>query len=509
MEENLLSNSILSNRKRDPNTGRLLSGKKKCEDLLKYSEVREWFNSISKKGTRDLYLFHLDKLLEELKITPKELLDSEHPRKLIINIVNKYKENKPTKARLIKSATIHFFDYNDKDLKFKRQDRIPKKRIKTEKHRKKLEKSEVYALVNATKSLRDKAIILSLYQSGMRIGALLNLRYKHVRKKLFPVEEAKYPIAIEVDSSLDSKIISYDRDFYWTFLAKESCEFLQSYLKEKLPLDDEDPVFSTYEDKKVVLRYNGFFLCFKRIVQNAGMNPKLISPHTLRSSFKKTLSRSGVDSEDVEVMLGHTLLGSSSAYKDYEDMEYFKERYEKADFSPYSEDKVVSRKELDVVKQEAKKQDSEFEKLKDDYEIRIKGLEDTISEFKKGVPYLIIRTEFLGKIGVDILFKRINNQNDLEKALDKIQIDSIDKVLEPYKNIDVDKLPKEFRDVSAKDRGFDVEFYKDLDITRLPKDNPIRETITNIQDACKFLKEQGFEELSKSIPDTRKNKPKA
>lgn len=45
-------------------------------------------------------------------------------------------------------------------------------------------KEEVYRIVDMASSLRDKAILLMLFQTGIRVNALCSLRFKHVADQL-------------------------------------------------------------------------------------------------------------------------------------------------------------------------------------------------------------------------------------------------------------------------------------------------------------------------------------
>ncbi len=335
-----------------------------CEEILRYPEVDEWSSSIASSKTKKNYSFYLCKLLKELNITPKKLLKIQNPRKIIMPVINRYKYTHFGAARLMKSAVSNFFVYHGRRIDFQNVDKIPLKREK-----KSIEiipaKGQVFEMMAATSSMRDKAIILCLYQSGARINCLFNLNYGMMKNKLFPKIKGM-PIRLKITSKIDSKIKNYDFDHYYIFFAKESAKALRRYLLEKIKklklkndkLGDCDPIFSKHHDYKKKISYHSFFQTFKNLIENVGLDSKKIWPNSLRKSFKYELLREGIDPEVIKQMMGHKPKYDGSNIR--LNPNFLRSQYMKVNFSPIQSKELISEKES---KKEIKTREDEIKRL--------------------------------------------------------------------------------------------------------------------------------------------------
>jgi integrase len=100
---------------------------------------------------------------------------------------------------------------------------IPKSIPKKENFKLPLRPPEIKRLLDATTNLRDKAIILALFQSGMSINELCNLTYRDVANGLQNNEE---PLNLHLIQKKEQ--VEYD-----TFLGIDAIEALKSYLAQR------------------------------------------------------------------------------------------------------------------------------------------------------------------------------------------------------------------------------------------------------------------------------------
>ena len=113
-----------------------------------------------------------------------------------------------------------------------------------------LEPKEVALMINMARSVRDKAIISMLAQSGQRSGILRALRYRHVREEL---QNGTNPIVVSVQEALlgpDRQNTNKGQTAYRFAIGKECSRFLRIMMRDRIaasePVDDETWLFRTY-----------------------------------------------------------------------------------------------------------------------------------------------------------------------------------------------------------------------------------------------------------------------
>ncbi|MCQ2814750.1 MAG: site-specific tyrosine recombinase XerD [Bacilli bacterium] len=161
---------------------------------------------------------------------------------------------------------------------------------------------EVEALLNApnlkTKSgLRDKAMLETMYSTGLRVSELLSLEINKVNlvKKIIDVmgkgsKERKVP------------------------LGQVAVDYIAKYINEvryKMGYKDSKYLFLNNKGKPISRIY--FFKRVKKYAFDAGIIEN-ISPHTLRHSFATHLLENGADLRSVQEMLGHTNISTTQIY---------------------------------------------------------------------------------------------------------------------------------------------------------------------------------------------------
>lgn len=210
--------------------------------------------------------------------------------------------------------------------------------------------------------IREKVIISFLALSGIRIGTLVKLEYRHVKRDL---ETGIVPIHIHVEVNITKgKYHDYD-----TFLGAEAVTYLKAYLAarsrgtEYLPpeiLRDTTPIIRDQHTKRIKPVTPA---CIHRLIHNLYVKAGFIDvhkqkkryrlrPHSIRKFFRTQLgSVSTLPTDYIEYMMGHTI----STYNDIrmKGIEFLRSQYaaanlqikhkEKADIYDFVEDLLRSK----------------------------------------------------------------------------------------------------------------------------------------------------------------------
>jgi site-specific recombinase XerD len=155
-----------------------------------------------------------------------------------------------------------------------------------------LSKEELTTIFDACDNLRDKALLMTCYGSGLRLSELTNLRVKDIDSK-------------------SMRIFVYkgkgDRDRF-TVLSQTNLELLREYWKRYRP---KNRLFLTKQGTPVTSR------CvqdvFHKYCRKAGII-KPVSIHSLRHAFATHLLENGVSVIHIKQLLGHTHIQSTTFY---------------------------------------------------------------------------------------------------------------------------------------------------------------------------------------------------
>jgi len=308
-------------------------------NLEQYPEIQKWITQV-KESSRSPYMSAMRAYVEFTNLNPKQLIDEaekdrKKPRRLqgkpemrIMQfhewLLNEY-EIKPrgkgerkktgrrgaskTMAAMYVTAIRSFYKRNGFPIAIKTPKAAPKKENK----KLYLSAKEVKLLVNHAPTLRDRAIILFMFQGGFDVSTICSLNYGDVKRGL---ENDEVPLLIEV-------VRQKDEVEYFTFVGYDAVEALKAYLNdritkgEKLRLDS--PLFAKEGAKKKrverikpnliqnMLRETALKagLVSQEELEKSDLNP--CRPHALRSAFSTVLRLNGFDPLLVEFMLGHRI----------------------------------------------------------------------------------------------------------------------------------------------------------------------------------------------------------
>ena len=165
-----------------------------------------------------------------------------------------------------------------------------------------LSEEEVEALLNAPdlkspSGLRDKAMLETMYSSGLRVSELLKLEKGQVNL-------TKGIITVFGKGAKERKVP----------LADYAIEYIKQYIKEvrnKNENKESKYLFLSKKGEPISRIY--FFKQVKKYSELAGI-PTTVSPHTLRHSFATHLLNHGAQLRIVQGMLGHTNIATTQIY---------------------------------------------------------------------------------------------------------------------------------------------------------------------------------------------------
>ncbi len=151
---------------------------------------------------------------------------------------------------------------------------------------------EVQRLIDEAPSLRDKALIATLWETGARIHEVLAVRLQDVKRE--NGEHPRYHLWFR-----KAKVPGEEHHGYII----EAATLLQRWLEaHPFKQDREAPLFPTW-DGRALEPFGGGYFIIKRAVKRAALQ-KRVTPHTFRHSRAAHLLRIGVPEAQVKKLLG-------------------------------------------------------------------------------------------------------------------------------------------------------------------------------------------------------------
>ncbi len=310
--------------------------------------------------------------------------------------------------------------------------------------------SEIYNMAYAAGTKRNRALILSLYTSGLRNSTLRALLIGDVRKELESQNEivtlSVYPEMKKIDEAACKGNIPY-----YTFIARDSVEALRDYIEHRTQTEgrpnDAWPLFSSDSHSMSLERKSStpvmkksLGAMIKTAARKAGVERwKDVYPHCLRKAFESALRNAGLDPKDQEFLMGHILLGSQDTYYDKTKVEEMRTKYSRVVFFP------------------DKKSSAELEKAKIEMLFNTARLlnfpEERISEIKDAV--MKLETPTANK-ALELITKSANLGSSfyVQKQADKIKTSTPpnDRNGKPYQS----KIVNEKELVSHMEEGWEI-----------------------------------------------------
>ena len=154
-------------------------------------------------------------------------------------------------------------------------------------------------LVDTTLGQRDRAMLETLYATGLRVSELVGLK----------LHEVNYDMGV-------IRVFGKGSKERLVPLGEEAIDWLRAYLGEARPAllsgRQSDDLFVTARGSGMTRQ--AFWQLIKRYALLAGINPERLSPHVLRHAFATHLLNHGADLRVVQMLLGHADISTTQIY---------------------------------------------------------------------------------------------------------------------------------------------------------------------------------------------------
>ena len=238
-------------------------------------------------GTIRLYLHHLAAFALHFH-RPPDQLGAEHIRQYQLFLIQQKKLAWSTYNQIV--CALRFFYAKTLKRSFLLQD-IPLPR-----HEQRLplivSKEEVTRILSAPLHLKSRALLMTIYATGLRRSEVARLRVSDI-------DSARMTITVQGKGNKDRVVM----------LSPVLLDTLRQYWRQAKPKQWLFPG----ETPDQPISGNDVFAVFHNAVRRAGIT-KHVSPHSLRHSFATHLLESGTDLRTIQILLGHRSLKTTARY---------------------------------------------------------------------------------------------------------------------------------------------------------------------------------------------------
>jgi integrase len=275
-------------------------------------EIKLFFSSIRSKETRKKYKSYFKTYLKMTGLTVHDIVSEKNPRTIelqIISLINKMKDEGKNYGTIhnYRSMILAFYKINDIVLNVAKINKFMPEQRRVKKDRSYLHE-EISKMLQFCDE-RERVIILLLASSGVRIGAIPNLRVGNIDDR-------------------NNKLTVYesDREEYFTFVTPECKKAIDAYLDMRSRYGEklEDDCYLIREvfdvrDKFAIskcrpITRETYQSTLRDIAKRSNVKSKHVAnAHGFRKFFTTQLVNSDVNPEIREMLLGHKI-GLVSAY---------------------------------------------------------------------------------------------------------------------------------------------------------------------------------------------------
>ena len=284
-------------------------------DFIEYCEVEKGLSSTTGKN----YARFLQQFFAWLK---KNNLEKLEPQELTENHIWRYRVwlsrlpnqtrkmstglNTSTQSRYLIALRGLLGYFHERNIPCLPTEKIKLPKERRERQVKFLQLEHLEALLTApnerTQSgLRDRAILETLFSTGLRVAELAALDRKHLAGS-------------KTKNDFEMSVIgkgNYPRTVYFS---KRALYWIKKYLDART--DDDPALFVRFKGptrSSLRLHVRGIELLVQKYSKLSGI-PILATPHTLRHSFATDLLNNGVDIRMVQEFLGHRHIATTQVY---------------------------------------------------------------------------------------------------------------------------------------------------------------------------------------------------
>jgi integrase/recombinase XerD len=159
-----------------------------------------------------------------------------------------------------------------------------------------MDPDDVRRLIAMLEGVRDRAIVLVLLRTGMRVGELLNTIVEDVN-----IKERRIEI-YEGEKTLVGRVV---------YLSDDALKALEAWLKVRAP--NKTYIFYS-QGKRNSISYQAVRAIFKKHLEKAGISHKGYTIHCLRHTCATDLLNAGMRLECVQQLLGHSTIEMTRRY---------------------------------------------------------------------------------------------------------------------------------------------------------------------------------------------------
>ena len=167
---------------------------------------------------------------------------------------------------------------------------------------------DVQALLSAIDTIRNRALILILLRTGMRIGELLNVKMSDI---IMPERKI---LIYQGEKNYQGRVVYFSED-------------AEKALKNWLKIRNEQKQYLFYGKKLIQLCYSAAQSLMEKNLAKTGLSHKGYSLHSLRHTFATDMLNAGLRLEVLQQLLGHQSIELTMRYARLADMtkenEYF------------------------------------------------------------------------------------------------------------------------------------------------------------------------------------------
>jgi hypothetical protein len=311
----------------------------------KYNSVKKWRQNVAfgkKKDAVSLATEYnhygcLDRVCKWSGKNPEELpkMETKRIRQFLISYWHDHSEH-PASAHVHIVCMKSFFEANDKKVK------IPPLRYEPE-SQPATTREDIAKMVNVS-DVRGRVVILFLFQSDLRDGEFVKLKYKHIKEDF---EAGRTPIRVRIvdDKAIKKRMVKIRYRRYDPYVGKDTYEALVDYFDsrrkgtEKIKpemITDESPIVRQISRPLPVDTST-----IRDIVKREGhkIGHESMKPHLLRKAsqtalenaeFEGAVGHAKIPKNWVDFLMGHIPRGADAKHYSYPE-EMLREAYRRAE----------------------------------------------------------------------------------------------------------------------------------------------------------------------------------
>lgn len=298
--------------------------KERCDEIAKYDSVKTFFTRLNENkrpspNTTFSYLKDLWTFCNYAKMNPDELIE-ERAKSLELKITDKgrqaaedrlrkyYQEQLEKNASQVGAAHVlvamsSFYKKHLMPLSMK----LPT--FEAQKINEAPTSNDVLRLIEATKNIRDKALIAFLWSTGLRESTVAQLTIGDFKQYADMKPHLIFAPASKLKGRKGLGAV--------TFLTSEIENLMIQYLTTRINAKPDEPLFAysdieRYGAKPLNKASVGFVV--RRACKRVYNNPKRFSAHDFRRAFQSKCESSGLNENLIKRFMGHAFTTNQKAY---------------------------------------------------------------------------------------------------------------------------------------------------------------------------------------------------